>query len=423
MGYILNYKKWRAVHEAAIFEGKNDPMLPKQELTIANKLDLRDIIFDGGFARGFIAANDKNQNIVKIANSLKSISNQNGGHSGLLGGSTVTEYGGNLEAGSIEKVGATLLTTLLTAATGQFTEKEFEMLDPNSISFTDAGYTVKFTPDEGYVASKGDWYFGGSVISARNVGDDAFMSYEHAIRAMNSYNIKSKAFGSSTGQYNGKEDNFTDGFFDISLTPGAGGVDDPVIFFIPQLTSGSTTTRTETDVTKVTAGVSADKTQADVGFEVGSSILTAAGKTQVAELAKTILEKFKGQTVTGFNLISSASPEYGAIKNVTGWEKSYDVTTGTTDPGVGTTDSAKNKKLAYDRGVSFMTELNTQLAGQGHAGFQDYTITWKIASTGGPNNNGRFVDLNLATNEQKPKIEKVGTKVGSTATAGSTRGG
>jgi len=278
---------------------------------------------------------------------------------------------------------------------------------------------VKFTPEESNVATLG--YVNNRIYKL--MGQEYSVDYSELIRNLNQFNILAKAQGSSTGQYSGTEDNFSGGRFDLSLTPAGAGVDDPVIFLVPTAVSAGSVARSEEAITKVVAGVNAEKTQADVGFEVGSAVLTAAGKTQVAELAKTILDRFKGQTVTGFNLISSASPEYGTIKNVTGWEKSYDIITGTTDPGAGTTDAGKNKKLAYDRGVSFLTELNTQLAAQGHAVFPDYTITWQIASSGGPNKNGRFVDLNIATNAKNATIEVTGTKVTGTATAGTSTGG
>lgn len=422
MSYLLNYKKWRAVHEAAIFEGAKDPMRAPRSFSLADGFTPVATAFNGSQVVYDLVANNI-PGFTGIINQLTDIISDNGDSIIRCGSGNYSRPGTGLGGTAIEGIKdgdvSKFLTAMLEGAMGQFTQKEAEKVVPANVSLADAGYMVKFTPDPSSGAPATIGYVNSGKL--KGVSEEASEDYSILIGYVNYYNIMAKAYGQP--QYSGTEANFTNGYFDFKNATAGGGADDPLILFIPTVQKVGSIARSENAVTKVVAGISADKTQADVGFEVGLATLTAAGKTQVAELAKTILDKFKGQTVTGFNLTSSASPEYGAIKNVAGWEKSYDAITGTTDPGVGTTDAAKNKKLAYDRGVSFMTELNSQLATQGHPGFKDYTITWKISSTGGPNNNGRFVDLNLATNEQKPKIEVTGTKVSGTATAATAVGG
>ena len=113
--------------------------------------------------------------------------------------------------------------------------------------------------------------------------------------------------------------------------------------------------------------------------EIGDKIISYLGDTGVAD------------TMT---LISSASPEYGSIKNVTGWEKSYPKgTTGTSDPGAGADDAGKNMKLAYDRGVTFRNALTAYLGG--HLRANSIAVSWKI-STAEPNG-GKNVSYSIAT--------------------------
>ena len=417
MSYIVNYSKWRAMHEAAIFEGAKDPMRAPISFSLADGFNPRKYAFSGKQVVATLVMNNI-PGFTGIINQLTDIISDNGTSIIKVGGYGLTQdLGGQTIDGIKNATVARYLTAMLEGAMGQFTEKEAGKVVPANVSLTDAGYQVKFTPDGSAVATIGTVAY----ETLKGVSEESTEDYSALIGFVNFYNILAKAYGQP--QYDGTEANFTNGYFDFKNATGGGGADDPLILFIPTVQKVGSIARSEEAITKVVAGVSADKTQADVGFAALSAVLSTEGKTKVAELAKTILDKFKGQTVTGFNLISSASPEYGKIANAPGWEKNYDVITGTSDPGAGTTDAAKNKKLAYDRGVSFMTELNSVLATQGHPGFKDYTITWQISDKGGPGTPGRFVDLNLSTNEMKPKIEVTGTKVTGTATVGATSGG
>ena len=99
-------------------------------------------------------------------------------------------------------------------------------------------------------------------------------------------------------------------------------------------------------------------------------------------------------------LISSASPDYGAINNVAGWEKSYPKgTTGTADPGAGADDAGKNMKLAYDRGVTFRTALTAYLGG--HLKANSIGVSWKISTT--EPNGGKNISYSIATKSEAPQ--------------------
>jgi hypothetical protein len=144
---------------------------------------------------------------------------------------------------------------------------------------------------------------------------------------------------------------------------------------------------------------------------------------QIDAIAKEINEKFGGKSIANFKLVSSASPDYGKIGKGPGWEKNYTSTSGTTDPGNGTDDATANQKLAYQRGVNFMDALNSSLKKAGHPGFNSYEVNWQISNTGGPNDNGIFVDLKLAENAAQPKIETKTTVSGEQTDAGSKTDG
>lgn len=119
--------------------------------------------------------------------------------------------------------------------------------------------------------------------------------------------------------------------------------------------------------------------------EIGDKIISYLGDSGVAD---------------SMTLISSASPDYGTIKNVTGWEKSYPKgTTGTADPGAGTDDAGKNMKLAYDRGVTFRNALIAYLGG--HLKANSMAVSWKI-STSEPNG-GKNISYSIATKSEAPQ--------------------
>ena len=217
-----------------------------------------------------------------------------------------------------------------------------------------------------------------------------------------------------------------DGYFDLQVASGSAGApaNPAVLFYADKFYERATAERGEETEFENVGGVDGAKGQADIQFEVGKSTIAASEAPKIKALAEVVKAKFgKDQTVDNFELISSASPEYGAIKNEQGWESKYpNGTTAMGDPGAGTDDASKNAKLAYDRGVSFMEALNAELAKLGHPGFNKYVIKWQIAAEGGPSGNGRFVDLQIERNYQKPKVKATTTVTGTQTSAGGSQG-
>jgi len=95
-------------------------------------------------------------------------------------------------------------------------------------------------------------------------------------------------------------------------------------------------------------------------------------------------------------------------------------TTGVGDPGPGSDFATNNFKLAYDRGVSFMNKLNELLKGMGHPGFNNYSIKWQVSDQGP--GKGRYVDLQIERNYQKPKVKATTTVTGAQTAAGGSQG-
>jgi len=277
-----------------------------------------------------------------------------------------------------------------------------------------ADYDIKLTPVEGQSKDTGLMIYTKGKISddaamtVENEGDDSQTSYTKLKHYINQHNIIS----TFTQGYRYDSDSIENGYFNLEETPTT--IDnDGLIVYLDSFTEGGKVERKDTEIENEIGAQNAEIGTADIKFqqatlEKGGANILPSEDPKIQKLADIIESKFKDKTVAEFELTSSASPEYGAIKNVTGWESSYanTKTTGEGDPGAGTDDASNNVKLAYERGVSFMKALNVKLNAMGHPGFAKYKVKWQIAAAGGPANDGRFVDIMLKTNEVKPVIIK-----------------
>jgi hypothetical protein len=131
----------------------------------------------------------------------------------------------------------------------------------------------------------------------------------------------------------------------------------------------------------------------DVSFEQGKSAVPT-NDSEVAKAVADAIAMFPDGNITNLSIVSSASPEYGVITNVPGWEKSYPKgITGTGNPGNGTDDASRNIKLAYDRGVNFVAAINAGLVAQGKPEIQGYNINWQISDKDGTKVPGRYAKV------------------------------
>jgi hypothetical protein len=166
------------------------------------------------------------------------------------------------------------------------------------------------------------------------------------------------------------------------------------------------------DITSTTVGASAPVSkQYDVSFDTGVATIPA-NDAAVATAVQDAIAMFPDGNISNLTVVSSASPEYnsaqGGPKTLADYGQN---TTGAGDPGAGTDNISKNKKLAYDRGVSFMNALNAGLAAAGKPQVQGYTINWQISDKGGSKVPGRYAEV------QWEKAGSKGTEVpGATST-------
>lgn len=170
------------------------------------------------------------------------------------------------------------------------------------------------------------------------------------------------------------------------------------------------------EITSTTVGASGPVTkQYDVSFDTGVSTIPA-NDTAVSDAVKDAIAMFPDGNITNLTVVSSASPEYNSAQGGPKTLADYGQTptSGTGDPGAGTTDIAKNIKLAYDRGVSFMTALNAGLAAAGKPQVTSYTVNWQISDKGGTKVPGRYAEV------QWEKAGNKGTEVKGATSTGTT---
>ena len=133
----------------------------------------------------------------------------------------------------------------------------------------------------------------------------------------------------------------------------------------------------------------------DVNFTVGVATIPA-NDPEVAKAVKDAIAMFPDGNISNLSIVSSASPEFNEANGGPSTMADYGQnTTGVGNPGAGRDDISKNKKLAYDRGVSFIAAINAGLVAQGKPEISNPTINWQIADKGGlnPASKGRFSNV------------------------------
>jgi hypothetical protein len=225
--------------------------------------------------------------------------------------------------------------------------------------------------------------------------------------------------GGENAQYD--QSSIVDGYFDLQVANGEiGPANAPsVLLYGDKFYEKATAERQEQTEYENVGGVDAAKGQADIEFPTGKSDILESQIPKIKALAEIVKAKFgKDQTVDNFELISSASPVWSGGETMADYEGKE--TTGTGDPGVGTDFATKNYKLAYDRGVSFMRKLNEILQEMGHPGFNNPVIKWQVSDQGPAG--GKYVDLQIERNYQKPKKKVTTTVTGKQTSAGGSQG-
>ena len=246
-------------------------------------------------------------------------------------------------------------------------------------------------------------------------GTQVASSYDGLMKYMNTFNQANVMEGDFT-QYVLSDMVNTQQFVDLQITVSA---NNNLYVYTPGTKSPDVADK---ELTSTTVGASAPVSkQYDVSFDSDSSAIPA-GDTEVAKAVQDAIAMFPDGNISNLTVVSSASPEYNKANGGPATLADYGQTptSGTGDPGAGTTNIAKNIKLAYDRGVSFMNALNAGLEAQGKPAVTGCTVNWQISDKGGSKVPGRF------TNVQWEKAGSKGTEVPgakSTGVAGATTDG
>jgi hypothetical protein len=419
-----NFKKSQQILESRSYRGMQkifealEPPAPGADLKLPNDYSK---IFADHRAEFFnlITANREDTNVRKLINAAKKILEKDGNIydkdivnsnftpesylsiwlAGFTSRNKLSDKQDTGDSYRFQKVPKLTFERLVQAGNSQFVRED--------------SYDIALTPGKNnpnVVATKG------KVIGRKitNLGDDSYSSYTDVKQYINLFNLLN-TISDGTATYDG--DSIVDGFLDLETTAYSAGSLNSVYFYVDTLYQGGQVAREESEDENEVGGETELNSQQDIKFKQAAlpdgAVILETELPKIEKLASDIALKFKGKTVDTFELFSSASPEYGAIKNAAGWEANYakyknaeGKITAMGDPGAGTDDASNNAKLAYERGVSFMKELNAKLNAQGHPGFAKYTIQWQIAASGGPANDGRYVDLFIKKNEVKPLVVK-----------------
>lgn len=276
-----------------------------------------------------------------------------------------------------------------------FYDNEWSSLIDSAGSFTVESTEVPVYPMPGkpqYVATLGRITTSGDGFTAIDTEKQSGVAYPNIITYFNSFNITNVLEGDFT-QYRLSDMVDTNNHINFMTTSPASNT---VIVYTATAKKPGAADK-EINTTQQGATLPIPKVY-DVNF--AQSVATVPpNDAEVARAIKDAIAMFPDGNISNLSVVSSASPEYGAIKNVPGWEKSYPKgITGTGNPGTGTDDASKNIQLAYDRGVNFVAAINAGLVAQGKPEMVNTSINWQISDKGGsPNSLGRFSNVNWAT--------------------------
>jgi hypothetical protein len=394
MGYLLNYKNWRALHES-LDSGSTEFTKP------------------GAIESGGRIATEWSVGISDD-DSFEKLKTFQGELMKKFDGSIVDTSGD-----PPDNVGRALATAILAAV--------YTSLDAGTRPKTFADF-IKWSKDDANWASlaisygeaeKIDWFGNytekyGAWASVRGTLDTNTTSVygwqdenrdklktqplRLLIKYMNAFNLTNAAAG-SWAQYDYSKSLDDKNAFQPSKTPIV-VKNNILLYSVKEITetAGSKTTTTE-----MVGGKSAQQGGTEIMFEKGSSTVDTdkkvidASHPKVREVGDQILGYLgKNGVIQSMELISSASPEWAGGETMANYQGK--VTNGTGAPAAGTDFAAKNAALAYQRGLTFQKALEAYLGAAVKA--NSIKVGWKI-STDNPGN-GRNVTYNVVTKAENP---------------------
>ena len=226
-------------------------------------------------------------------------------------------------------------------------------------------------------------------MAVAHQGRQKSTNYNNLIEYLNRFNIGNVIFGDFT-QYNLSSMLDSNNYVDLLNAQVATNA----IYVYTNSIYAPGVANKEINTTTQGAEAPIDKVY-DVNFTVGVATIPA-NDSEVARAVADAIAMFPDGNISNLSVVSSASPEFNEDNGGPSTMADYGQnTTGVGNPGAGRDDISKNKKLAYDRGVSFIAAINAGLVAQGKPEISNPTINWQIADSGGlkTDSKGRFSNV------------------------------
>ena len=280
--------------------------------------------------------------------------------------------------------------------TGKF-EGTNELAAVDAILQKSANFTYEVNPiavypapgNSGLVATLGRInHASGAPLEVINQGSQFRTSYSTLIKYLSQFNLSNVSDGDFT-QYRLSSMLDAENYVDLLKAEVASNT----VIVYTATTNAPNAANKSVNTTTQGAEAPIDKIY-DVNFTVGVATVPA-NDSEVGKAVADAIAMFPDGNITNLSVVSSASPEFN--KNNGGPSTMADYgqnTTGVGNPGAGSDNISRNKKLAYDRGVNFVAAINAGLAAQGKPEISNPTINWQISDKGGSRTSlGRYANV------------------------------
>lgn len=397
MSYLLNYKNWRTLHESMSLNEALDPndlqyMATIPSVKLGNEVDA---LIDGQSILSF--NKDEHSAAIAILNKVvgpQAIPNMRVG------------FNSNTSAGNVQKIFGLVLAGIGQNA-GSF--DSMKDTDTAAASVPNLGLTLErgesiqlYGKAAGVIDTQGT----SNSKSWSNTGKVGTTSIDRICGYINAFNLQNWASGDFT-QYDPTKILTDEKLVDLTGSNPESARKEAGYLILVSPAKATVTGGDRGTTTELAQGEEAKTGSIAIAFTTGRAdiddkgVKVDANNPKVKEIGDKIISYLGDSGVADtMTLISSASPDYGTIKNAAGWEKSYTKgTTGTSDPGAGADDAGKNIKLAYDRGVTFRNALTAYLGG--HLKANSMAVSWKISTT--EPNGGKNISYSIATKSEAPQ--------------------
>jgi hypothetical protein len=404
MGYLLNYKNWRALHEASIFEEEKtysvEPVMPGNEVKPPDEWFYTPLDFKPENHADAIAARTKAIGKESIPGGLV--------------------YTGNTNIAIVNKKNEVFHAIL--SGVAEATDSGWEDINGAAdlatkaeISSQPAGKVQLFGEHKEYTPKDGKPYkqwrvsTNGSVATRKvSTGKTTDSALSQVISYINTFNLQNWATGDFT-QYDPTKIVTDNNITDLSAQSPA-IVKERGYLMLVGTGAASIEGGTMGKEQEITQGEEGKTGVVDIAFTVGSADTDSAGvkvdanHPKVKEIGEKIT-KYLGEkgVIETMTLTSSASPEFapekGGPKTLADYTTKKKPTSGAAAPTSVVDLYDQNAKLAYDRGVTFKNALAAYLGG--HVKANSISVAWKISTDGA--GNGRNISYTIATQTTAPQ--------------------